>query len=165
MTEPKIESTFQKSVLQMLGELDPEPNREGLLDTPRRVEKAMRFYCQGYEQDPTEVIGTALFAPETDEMVVVRDIELYSMCEHHLAPFYGKAHVAYIPSDKIVGLSKIAPLGRRLCAAAAGAGASDPADRFGAQRRAEATRSGGGDSGLPPVHDDARRPKSRTLRR
>ena len=92
----------------MLKELDPDPTREGLRDTPKRVEKAFRFYCDGYNRDPLEEIGSALFEPETDEMVVVKDIELYSMCEHHLAPFYGKAHVAYVPSGKIVGLSKIA---------------------------------------------------------
>jgi GTP cyclohydrolase I len=94
----------------MLTELDPEPTREGLLATPRRVEQAMRFYCQGYDEDPHQVIGDALFEPETDEMVLVKDIEIYSLCEHHLAPFFGKAHVAYIPSQKIVGLSKIARL-------------------------------------------------------
>lgn len=92
----------------MLGALDPDPTREGLVDTPRRVEKAFRFYCDGYHKDPKKVIGDALFEAETDEMVVVKDIELYSLCEHHLAPFFGKAHVAYIPSGKIVGLSKIA---------------------------------------------------------
>ncbi len=101
---------LQSAVKAMLTELDPEPKRPGLEDTPRRVDKAFRFYCQGYNQDPEEVIGKALFEAETDEMVVVRDIELYSMCEHHLAPFFGKAHVAYVPRDKIVGLSKIARL-------------------------------------------------------
>ena len=99
---------FQDAVRQMLGEMDPEPDREGLRDTPRRVEKAFRFYTAGYAQDPRKVIGDALFEAETDEMVVVRNIEIYSLCEHHLAPFFGKAHVAYIPSDKIVGLSKLA---------------------------------------------------------
>jgi GTP cyclohydrolase I len=99
---------FQQAVAGMLRELDPEPAREGLRDTPRRVEKAFRHYTAGYTQDPKKVIGDALFTAETDEMVVVKDIEIYSLCEHHLAPFFGKAHVAYIPSGKIVGLSKIA---------------------------------------------------------
>jgi GTP cyclohydrolase I len=107
---PPPRSAFQDAVFHMLTELDPEPAREGLRDTPRRVEQAMRFHCEGYALDPKQVIGTALFEPETDEMVVVKDIELYSLCEHHLAPFFGKVHVAYIPSDKIVGLSKIARL-------------------------------------------------------
>ena len=108
MADP--DNAFQQAVAHMLSELDPEPTREGLVDTPKRVEKAMRFYCQGYDEDPMAVIGNALFEPETDEMVVVKDIEIYSLCEHHLAPFYGKAHVAYIPRDNIVGLSKIARL-------------------------------------------------------
>jgi len=99
---------FQKAIATMLRELDPEPGREGLVDTPRRVEKAFRFYTEGYGRDPKKVVGDALFEAETDEMVVVKNIELYSLCEHHLAPFFGKAHVAYIPSGKIVGLSKIA---------------------------------------------------------
>ncbi len=99
---------FQQAIATVLRELDPEPGREGLADTPRRVEKAFRFYTEGYGRDPKQVIGNALFEAETDEMVVVKNIELYSLCEHHLAPFFGKAHVAYIPSGKIVGLSKIA---------------------------------------------------------
>jgi GTP cyclohydrolase I len=99
---------LQRLISELLPHLDPDPNREGLRDTPRRVAEAFEFYCQGYEQDPLQAIGDALFEPETDEMVVVKDIELYSLCEHHLAPFYGKAHVAYVPQGKIVGLSKIA---------------------------------------------------------
>ena len=110
MSEPQPRTPFQDAVYRMLVELDPEPDREGMVDTPKRVEEAFRFYCAGYHQDPFEVIGDALYEPETDEMVVVKDIELYSMCEHHLAPFFGKAHVAYIPSGKIVGLSKVARL-------------------------------------------------------
>ena len=92
----------------MLEELDPEPNRQGLRETPRRVEKAFRAYTSGYAQDAKKVIGDALYEAETDEMVVVKNIEIYSLCEHHLAPFFGKAHVGYIPSNKIVGISKIA---------------------------------------------------------
>ena len=99
---------FQQSVARMLQSMDPEPEREGLRDTPKRVEKAFQFYTAGYDQSPEQVIGGGLFEAETDEMVLVKNIELYSLCEHHLAPFFGKAHVAYIPSDKIVGLSKVA---------------------------------------------------------
>lgn len=106
----KGHQAFEAAVAEIIRQLDPDPDREGLRDTPRRVMEAMRFYCNGYEQDPFDVIGDALYEPETDEMVVVKDIELYSMCEHHLAPFFGKAHVAYIPSGKIVGLSKVARL-------------------------------------------------------
>lgn len=101
-------SEFEGCVSRMLHELDPEPTREGLRDTPKRVAKAFRAYTAGYSQDPKQVIGDGMFEAETDEMVLVKDIELYSLCEHHLAPFFGKAHVAYIPSDKIIGLSKIA---------------------------------------------------------
>ena len=110
MADSPFPTQFQASVFQMLEDLDPDPRREGLTDTPKRVEKAMQFYCRGYHEDPHEVIGNALFEAETDEMVLVKDIEIYSLCEHHLAPFYGKAHVAYIPGDNIVGLSKVARL-------------------------------------------------------
>ena len=106
--ESEAQDGFQDCVARMLQDLDPEPLREGLVDTPKRVEKAFRSYTSGYGQDAKQVIGDALFEAETDEMVLVKNIELYSLCEHHLAPFFGKAHVAYIPSDKIVGLSKIA---------------------------------------------------------
>jgi GTP cyclohydrolase I len=101
-------SSVQDAVARILREFDPEPAREGLRDTPRRVEKAYRFYTEGYQQDARTVIGEALFEGESDEMVMVKDIELYSLCEHHLAPFFGKAHVAYIPNGKIIGLSKLA---------------------------------------------------------
>ena len=111
MTAPQGSgSAFQDAVRKLLTELDPDPGRQGLRDTPRRVEKAFRFYTEGYKKDPREVIGDALYDAETDEMVVVKDIELYSLCEHHLAPFFGKAHVAYIPDGRIVGLSKLARL-------------------------------------------------------
>lgn len=99
---------LQQMIYGLLQEIEPEPDREGVKATPRRVESAFRFYTEGYRLDPREAIGDALFEPETDEMVLVKDIEIYSLCEHHLAPFYGKAHVAYIPEGKIVGLSKIA---------------------------------------------------------
>ena len=90
--------------LQLLGE---DPQREGLIRTPYRVAQAMKFLTQGYSQSAEDVIGSAIFKEEHDNMIMVRDIELYSMCEHHMLPFFGKAHVAYIPNGKIVGLSKI----------------------------------------------------------
>jgi GTP cyclohydrolase I len=98
---------MQDTIRRLLAELGENPDREGLRHTPTRVEKSMRFMTEGYRQDPRAVIGAALFEQECDEMVLVRDIELYSLCEHHLVPFFGKAHVAYIPSGRIVGLSKI----------------------------------------------------------
>jgi len=98
---------LQALVEQLLGLLGEDPTREGLLKTPERVAKALRFFTQGYQQDVEEVLNGALYSVKYDEMVVVRDIDFFSLCEHHLLPFYGKCHVAYIPNDRVVGLSKI----------------------------------------------------------
>lgn len=103
MTEPL--SQHYHAILQGLGE---NPAREGLLDTPKRAAKAMQYLCRGYQQNLDEIVNGALFESDNDEMVIVRDIELYSLCEHHLLPFIGKAHVAYIPTGKVLGLSKVA---------------------------------------------------------
>jgi GTP cyclohydrolase IA len=94
-----------KSIMTLIGE---DVNREGLLDTPVRVAKAFQFLTQGYNLNPTEILKSAKFKEDYRQMVIVKDIELYSMCEHHMIPFYGKAHVAYIPNGYITGLSKIA---------------------------------------------------------
>jgi len=98
---------LQALVEQLLSLLGEDPTREGLLTTPERVAKALRFFTQGYQQDVEEVFNGALYSVKYDEMVVVRDIDFFSLCEHHLLPFYGKCHVAYIPNDRVVGLSKI----------------------------------------------------------
>ncbi len=93
-----------RSLLKALGE---DPDREGLVNTPKRVEKAMTFLTSGYDTDIDQVINNALFTVDYSEMVVVKDIDFYSLCEHHLLPFFGKCHVAYLPSNKVIGLSKI----------------------------------------------------------
>jgi GTP cyclohydrolase I len=94
-------------IRQLLQELGEDPAREGLLNTPTRVEKALRFLTSGYTADVDEVINNALFTVDYNEMVIVKDIDFYSLCEHHLLPFFGKCHIAYIPSKKVIGLSKI----------------------------------------------------------
>ena len=94
-------------VTSILKELGEDPGRDGLLRTPERFARSLRFLCRGYEQDPREAVNGALFDVSYDEMVIVKDIEVYSLCEHHMLPFFGRAHVAYIPNGKVVGLSKI----------------------------------------------------------
>ena len=107
-TQPATETRFQSAVRDMLELIGEDPDRDGLLKTPERVERAMRWLTRGYDLDAAEVIGDALFEETHQNMIVVRDIEFYSMCEHHMLPFFGKAHVAYIPDGRIVGLSKVA---------------------------------------------------------
>ena len=97
-------------VRELLTELGEDPERQGLHDTPKRAARALRWLTRGYQQDPEEVIGNALFEERHGSMVLVRDIELYSLCEHHMLPFFGRAHVAYVPGGRIVGLSKMARL-------------------------------------------------------
>ena len=99
----KIQTNYE-DILHLLGE---DKAREGLLKTPERAANAMRFLTEGYEQDPKKILKSAMFEETYNEMVIVKDIELYSLCEHHMLPFFGKAHIAYIPNGKIVGLSKI----------------------------------------------------------
>jgi GTP cyclohydrolase IA len=95
---------------ELITRLGEDPKRDGLMKTPERMEKAMSFLTKGYQEDPDEILHGALFDVDYDEMVIVRDIEVYSLCEHHLLPFFGKVHVAYIPKGKVIGLSKIARL-------------------------------------------------------
>jgi GTP cyclohydrolase I len=98
---------MQELITKLLAELGEDPGREGLLNTPRRVEKALRFLTSGYTANIDEVLNNALFTVDYSEMVIVKDIDFYSLCEHHLLPFFGKCHVAYIPSTRVIGLSKI----------------------------------------------------------
>ena len=98
---------MQELITQLLEELGEDPGREGLLATPRRVEKALQFLTSGYRADVDAVINNALFTVDYNEMVIVKDIDFYSLCEHHLLPFFGKCHIAYIPQKRVIGLSKI----------------------------------------------------------
>jgi GTP cyclohydrolase I len=110
---PKIETpsltaaTYEDLVREMLVRLGEDPQREGLLRTPERVQKAFQFLTRGYNEDPEALLKNALFTVNYDEMVIVKDVEVFSLCEHHLLPFFGKVHVAYIPNGKVIGLSKI----------------------------------------------------------
>ena len=103
-------ASFECLVKEMLQRLGEDVEREGLKETPRRVAEAMRWMTRGYRMDPMELLRKAIFTEKHESMVLVRDIDLYSMCEHHMLPFFGKAHVAYIPNGRIVGLSKVARL-------------------------------------------------------
>src|SRR5438067_11182664 len=110
-TAPEAASLASASTQDLYRELliriGEDPNRDGLLDTPKRMDQALRFLTRGYTQDVNTVLHDALFDVDYDEMVIVKDIEFFSMCEHHLLPFFGKAHVAYVPDGKVIGLSKI----------------------------------------------------------
>ncbi|KAK5578875.1 hypothetical protein RB653_008550 [Dictyostelium firmibasis] len=104
----EVLNTMQSSVKTLLSSLGEDPDREGLLKTPLRMSKALLFFTQGYEQSVDEVIGEAIFNENHHEMVVVRDIDIFSLCEHHMVPFHGKCHIGYIPDQKVLGLSKLA---------------------------------------------------------
>lgn len=105
--DDKITENISAHYTDILTQLGEDPNREGLEKTPERVAKALQFLTKGYDENPDTILKSALFNEEYSEMVIVKDIEVYSMCEHHMLPFFGKAHIAYIPDGKIVGLSKI----------------------------------------------------------
>ena len=108
MTSESTTKTLANHYREILTQLGEDTERDGLLDTPKRAAKAMQFLTRGYTQSLDEVVNGAIFESDNDEMVIVKDIELYSMCEHHLLPFIGKCHVAYLPTGKVIGLSKIA---------------------------------------------------------
>ena len=100
-------ASFEELMRELLVRLGEDPQRDGLLDTPERMVKAMQYLTKGYQEDPEKILREALFDVDYDEMVIVKDIEMFSLCEHHLLPFFGKVHVAYIPNKKVIGLSKI----------------------------------------------------------
>jgi len=101
------DATTEELLRELLVRLDEDPEREGLLRTPERIEKALKYLTKGYHEDPEELLKRALFTVDYDEMVIVKDVEMFSLCEHHMLPFFGKVHVAYIPKGKVIGLSKI----------------------------------------------------------
>ncbi len=103
----RVTEEVKKRYESIIGDLGENTKREGLLKTPERAAEAMQFLTQGYQQDPVKILKSAMFAESYNEMVIVKDIELYSLCEHHMLPFFGKAHIAYIPNGHIVGLSKL----------------------------------------------------------
>lgn len=103
----KVTCDLKNNFKNIIGHLGENTEREGIVETPERAAKAMQFLMQGYSADPKEILEKALFNESYDEMVIVKDIELYSLCEHHMLPFFGKAHIAYIPNGKIVGISKL----------------------------------------------------------
>jgi GTP cyclohydrolase IA len=108
--QPNPKTTVEDNVRQILAHIGEDPNREGLVKTPYRVARAYEYLTKGYAQDPKEVINQAMFTEDYQEMVLVKDIDFFSLCEHHLLPFFGRAHIAYIPKHRIVGLSKVARL-------------------------------------------------------
>jgi len=100
-------ASFEDLVREIIARIGEDPSREGLVDTPQRVVKSMEYLTHGYTQQPSDVLNGALFTVDYDEMVIVKDIEMFSMCEHHMLPFFGKVHIAYIPNGKVIGLSKL----------------------------------------------------------
>jgi GTP cyclohydrolase I len=99
--------SFEELVREMIARIGEDPSREGLIDTPERVVKSLQYLTHGYAQQPADILNGALFTVDYDEMVIVKDIEMFSMCEHHMLPFFGKVHIAYIPKGKVIGLSKL----------------------------------------------------------
>ncbi len=108
--QPGAASMIEDAVRVILSEIGEDPSREGLLDTPARVARAYRDITRGYREDPTEIIGTAVFHEQCNHMIIVRDIELFSLCEHHMLPFFGRCHIGYIARNKVYGVSKLARL-------------------------------------------------------
>jgi len=122
--ESLTSTSKQELMREMLVRHGEDPERDGLRDTPTRMERSMQYLTKGYQENPEETLLGAMFDVAYDEIVMVKDIETFSLCEHHLLPFFGKVHVAYIPQGKVIGLSKGASLGRRIRASIAGAGAA-----------------------------------------
>ena len=150
-------ATYEELVREMIIRLGEDPSREGLTRTPERVHKAMQFLVKGYKEDPEALLRKALFTVTYDEMVIVKDVEMFSLCEHHLLPFFGKVHVAYIPNGKVIGLSKIPRTYRSLLPPLTDSGTPHHADCGGHSERHRTARCRRCHRGPPSLHDDARR--------
>ena len=148
---------IQNLVRELLVELGEDPAREGLVDTPKRVAASLAYLTSGYQADVEKLINQACFEQETTSMVVVKDIEMYSMCEHHMLPFYGRCHIGYIPRGRVFGISKLARLVDMFARRLQIQERLDRADRLRDQRRDQRRRRGRHDRGAPPLHDDAGR--------
>src|SRR5437764_4875712 len=142
-------------VRKMLLHLGEDPGREGLERTPQRVAKAMNFLTSGYRMSVADVVKDSLFSEDSDEMIVVKDIEFYSLCEHHMLPFVGRAHVGYLPKGQVIGLSKIARIIDCICASPPAPGTSDQPGCHGAYGGAQGQGRGRGDGGESLLHDHA----------
>ncbi len=150
-------ASFEELAREMLVRLGEDPEREGLLADAERYAKALQDLTKGYREDPEQILHGALFSVDYDEMVIVKDIEMFSLCEHHMLPFFGKVHVAYIPKGKVIGLSKIARLVEVFARRLAGAGAADRANCRDDPEGDSAARSRRCGRGAASLHDDARR--------
>src|ERR1039457_5150185 len=139
-------ASFEELAREMLVRMGEQPDREGLLKTPERFSQALQYFTKGYGEDPEQILKAALFSVDYDEMVFVKDIEMFSLCEHHVLPFFGKVHVAYIPKGKVLGLSNVP----RMVEASARTNCGDVSESHSAIRCRSSHR------GPPSLHDDAR---------
>ena len=153
MMTPAAIQDIEPTVRKLLSQLGENPDRNGLQETPRRVAKALIYLTQGYHQDIETLLNDALFPIQYDEMVIVKDIDFYSLCEHHLLPFFGKCHVGYIPRKHVVGLSKSTPCCRHVQPASAGARTINRADRSYHSRKTQSTWCGGGHGSAASLYE------------
>ena len=163
-SEPTPMSRIEALIEELLRELGEDPRRQGLLRTPGRVARSLEFLTQGYELDPQQILNDAVFEESYNEMVIVKDIDFYSLCEHHMLPFFGRAHVAYVPERPDRRPVEDRAPGRDVLAPPPGAGAADQRDRARDRESPAAARGCGHHRGPAPVHDDARGAEAELLR-